>query len=116
MNRITGLAVTAILFYAFPVAVQATFVTGQELQAGLRDWEATTMRNPAAAFAAFGYVVGASDASDEVAWCSPPNISRGQIAKIVLKFLDANPDKLHFAGDGLVNMALKSVWPCKKNP
>lgn len=45
-------------------------------------------------------------------WQSPSNVTRRQILKVVTKWLNDHPEKLHFAAPGLVAAALSEAFPC----
>jgi Rap1a immunity proteins len=44
--------------------------------------------------------------------CPPSNITRSQIVRIVTKFLNDNPAKLHLPYPSLMAAALHQTWPC----
>ena len=46
--------------------------------------------------------------------CPPSAITNGQAAKITVKYLQQNPEKLHLNGTALTIMALQNAYPCKK--
>jgi len=57
-----------------------------------------------------GYIVAIADSS--LKHCSPPESTYGQIALIVKKYLDKNPEKLHFDAHTLIEAALIGAFPC----
>jgi hypothetical protein len=61
-----------------------------------------------------GYVTGVADTLYDISWCSPGNITIGQVLKIVSKYLNNNPQNLHSSAYSLVEQALKEAFPCKK--
>jgi len=63
-----------------------------------------------------GYVVGAHDAAAGSVICSPDNVTQGQVRDVVVRWLEANPDKRHISADRAVMIALGSVWPCANQP
>jgi hypothetical protein len=46
-------------------------------------------------------------------FCPPTTATRDQALRVVVKYLDSNPDKLHELFTGLVIVALREAWPCK---
>ena len=50
---------------------------------------------------------------DELLFCSPDSITPLQTARIVSKFLNDHPEKLHEFGPYLAIEALIKVYPCK---
>lgn len=48
-----------------------------------------------------------------VQFCRPEEVTNGQVFKIVKKWLDDNPDKLHWGGEVIIVKALSQAFPCK---
>jgi hypothetical protein len=46
-------------------------------------------------------------------WCLPERFNWKQLVKIVLKYYDENPEKLHFNYDAQVMKILIRTFPCK---
>ena len=46
-------------------------------------------------------------------YCFPEGVTQGEVYRIVKKWLDSNPDKLHFAAETIIHNALVSSFPCK---
>ncbi len=61
-----------------------------------------------------GYVTGVADATNGLFWCNPGNITYNQEFKVVSKYLNNNPEKLHLKAVDLVVQALTEAFPCKK--
>ncbi|HEV3316803.1 MAG TPA: Rap1a/Tai family immunity protein [Candidatus Angelobacter sp.] len=74
-----------------------------------------------------GYIAGALDSYDE--WraaldygtkypsgniCAPEHIQNEQMMRVVLKYLNDNPAKLHLPASGLVTSAFIRAFPCKQ--
>jgi hypothetical protein len=67
-----------------------------------------------------GYIGGAlddyallvSEGNSKV--CVPVGIPTTQLARIVLKYLNEHPDKLHYHGGELVILALSKSFPCSE--
>jgi len=47
-------------------------------------------------------------------FCLTENSTHGQIVAVVRKYLEANPDKLHFSGASLITEAMWNTFPCYK--
>lgn len=72
----------------------------------------------------FGYVRGISDYVTGTApmskkemevfkSCRPENVDNKQLARIVVNFLESNPQYHHFSITTLIALALKDAFPCK---
>jgi Rap1a immunity proteins len=68
--------------------------------------------------ACVAYAVGIADAMSTgsqiggYAACLQPNITRGQIGEVAIRFLAAHPELRHDAAAGLVARALAETFPC----
>ena len=71
--------------------------------------------------ACLGYIVGIIDSQtilvgwsdlDEPHFCNPDRATAGQLVKVVTKFLNENPEKLHLEAAGAVTYALYEAFPC----
>jgi len=45
--------------------------------------------------------------------CLPATVTNGQASRVVVKYLQDNPEKLHLNGTALVIMAIQKAFPCK---
>lgn len=62
-----------------------------------------------------GVVSGIRDAIDALKIvCVPFNVTNGQATRVVVKYIDARPQRQHEAFTGLVIEALSAAFPCKK--
>ena len=61
-----------------------------------------------------GFVLGVSDINDRKFSCPPQNgtVSDAQMVKVVRKYLEEHPEKLHNTGHLLVGTALYQAFPC----
>lgn len=60
-----------------------------------------------------GLLVGAKDIAKAAGIiCIPDGVTLGQIAQVVLVYLNSNPERLHETASILVVDALVDVWPC----
>ena len=46
-------------------------------------------------------------------YCMPEEVTNGQVLKILKKWLDNNPEKLHWRADSIIHAALLEAFPCK---
>jgi hypothetical protein len=81
-----------------------------------------------AAFYCLGFVQGAMDAdaiwqvgvtkalgakgSPVLLYCAPKDASWPQVIRILMKWLEDNPDKLNFSGYDVINAAMSKAYPC----
>jgi hypothetical protein len=71
----------------------------------------------------FGYISGTLDSYEMAAGrkgftirhCIPEGVTKGQMKKIVMKYLNENPEKLHFTASSLVLTGLREAFPCEYN-
>jgi hypothetical protein len=54
-----------------------------------------------------------SSLSEPIRFCPPSGVSINQAARVIMKFLDAKPEKLHEDFRGLAIEALRGAWPCR---
>lgn len=70
-----------------------------------------------------GYIIAIADVSNcskdvggkyvgGFSWQPPEGVTIGQLEKVVAKWLNNHPEKLHFGASGLVADALKTAFPC----
>ena len=71
-----------------------------------------------------GYVAGVTDSdamwkavegktSKSIQYCMPEAVTNGQILRIIKKWLDDNPEKLHWRADLIIHIKLVEAIPCK---
>jgi len=90
----------------------AGFFDGNKL---LEDCESS---NAIESVACIVYIAGVSDASQEKTWdglsyCTPDNAAIKQYMKIVTKYLNEYPERLHYSAYTLVQSALLEAFPCE---
>ncbi|WP_420920896.1 Rap1a/Tai family immunity protein [Aeromonas veronii] len=61
-----------------------------------------------------GYVIGVHDAFDSVLFCTPENVTAGQVTAVISKYMKANPELWNQPADAIIVEALKKAFPCKK--
>ena len=51
--------------------------------------------------------------TDKLRVCIPDSVTAGQVGRVVVKYLENNPGKLHQDFTILSLIALRTEWPCK---
>ncbi len=95
----------------------ADFINGNTLAKEMVEYEKSDNDNSTSMYSVgkyHGYITGVGDATAGIIWCPTGNVTIGQVLKIVSKYLNNNPEKLHLEASGLVEEALKNAFPCKK--
>ena len=64
---------------------------------------------------ALGFIQGVYDVYVSVTFCSPNNVTVGQVSDMVRSYFDNNPSIRHKTAESLINQALKQAWPCANN-
>ena len=64
-------------------------------------------------FSAWKQIEGKSTVPGVRGMCVPDSVSTGQAAKVVMKWLDEHPEKLHFNGETVILMSCREAFPCK---
>lgn len=68
-----------------------------------------------------GYIVGMADYEDQLQdwsildepiFCTPDGVTVGQLKKVVIKYLDERPERLHLTASSLTANALRTAFPC----
>lgn len=62
------------------------------------------------------FLLAGSRLAPEYRYCVPQRANLGQGVRVVIKYLEANPERLHEDFRILVMDAFKSAWPCKSRP
>ncbi len=106
-----------ILLLMLMFAVDAYAYTGNDLNIGSLEFEKYERGQEYDSYQIaeyFGYLEGVKDVLHGIAFCLPIHSTNGQYYKIVAKYLNNNPDKLHLSAFELVANALAEAFPCKK--
>jgi len=110
MNTVrAAVAGCVLVLSAVTVCAQASFLSGHVLKERLADAHDSSSRGMAV-----GYIAGVYDTSSGVLICSPTEVTTGQLAAIVQKYLADNPQTLHITAHQLVINALSAAFPCRK--
>jgi hypothetical protein len=73
-----------------------------------KNWETSGSFN--AGFC-MGYISGVSQLVDD---CEEENVTRGQVIKVTLKYIDEHPEELDKPASTIVSRALLKAFPCNK--
>jgi len=98
--------IASLLFV--PCMASAEFMSGNSLHSKMTGDFGDKMQ-------ALGFIQGVFDVYVSVTFCSPDNVTAGQVSDIVKRHLDNNPSTRHKTAESLINQALKQVWPCANN-
>ena len=108
----------AILLLALttPVSAQDTTTANQMLPGckGLLDNSMTSGVSVYQQGRCGGYVAGLVYGEGEQEFCSPKGVSIGQAVAIVIKYIEARPERMHEDFGKLAIEALTAAWPCKR--
>ncbi|WP_448952998.1 Rap1a/Tai family immunity protein [Labrys neptuniae] len=118
--RTALLALCCLVATSFLVSAQADYdgPTGKKLYQGCK---ALADRSSGDAFdkgLCAGIITGVSEAvlykniPEQLKLCAPEGVTGSQMAHVVLKWLDAHPEKLNMPLSTLVWLALNEAWPC----
>lgn len=110
MNRFV-LSLVAPIFGLLLVATDAkAMLSGNDLME-----YCTGLEKNSAYGICLGYVSAISDVGQSKIkkdFCVPQNVIRGQLTKVAVKWLEENPDKLHFSANSLVSAGLANAFKC----
>jgi hypothetical protein len=98
--------ISSLLF--IPCMASAEFMTGNNLHGKMTGDFGDKMQ-------ALGFIQGVFDVYVSVTFCSPENVTAGQVSDMVKRYLDNNPSTRHKTAESLINLALKQAWPCANN-
>ena len=107
-----SLGVMAALTVSLPAAAAREFRTGKDVLVGLEGWVSERSTETVRDALAFGYVIGVHDALAGTEVCHGDEVTQGEVARIVLKYMRQNPEVLDRSADRVITAALKAVWPC----
>jgi hypothetical protein len=113
------MAAALALAVAAPSPAVAGYVTGAELSSLCRS-NMGGHGHVLEAAECLGYIVGVADTFDCTEdlhgfhWNHEANVSQVQLVTTVLRWLDANPDKLSYDSASLISAALAEAYPCKQ--
>jgi hypothetical protein len=107
-----------LALFAVPAKSQAEQTTGNYLlvscQLSIRGMEGANFNNQAEAWKdgnCIGLVRGVYSALPTA--CAAPNVTAGQMIRVVVKYLQDHPEKLNLRDVDLIRLALEAAFPCK---
>jgi hypothetical protein len=113
-----------LLALTVPPLARAEFYSGNEILSALEAGAALSGdrgRDFYAAGLGTGFVAGVWDAYTNVQFlfnaplgCPPAGVTLGQVTAIALKYLRANPERLHMTAESLLREAFSQAFPCLK--
>lgn len=128
--KLRNIAAVALLFPTLALAQDG--FSGNRLLAACEQGEilistpdgTPTNANMREASICLGYIVGfrdgieigeqpASGLPGKKLYCEPPNVTHRQVMRVAVKWLRANPQRLHEPGAVLLAFALRDAFPCK---
>jgi hypothetical protein len=103
-----------LIFFLFlallPLQLSAEgFDSGNQLKRYLKG--CTKSSGNSACYVGKGYINGVSDANDRTL-CKPDAVTRDQLLVVVYKWLNENPQDLHYIASYNVKKAISEAWPC----
>jgi Rap1a immunity proteins len=109
-------AVTILLALTMPVSAQDTTTANQMLPGckGLLDNSMTSGVSVYQQGRCGGYVAGLVYGEGGQEFCSPKGVSIGQAVAVVIKYIEAGPERMHEQFGDLAIEALMAAWPCKR--
>ncbi len=111
MGRIAGL-VACCLALAAPARAEY-FETGRDL------YQKCKAAGTASQVFCFGFIIGIADVMEDNSLdgrsaCIPKDATIQQVAEVVIRFLEDNPDIRDFTGESLTVQALSERYPCTR--
>jgi Rap1a immunity proteins len=112
-----AIVAAALTLVSLPV-LGADLQTGNGLAETCKKGDSNDPRGSLSYGVCFGYIVATAEASrcgnNVYGYSSnvPDSASFGQIVKVVRKWLDNHPEKLHLGSTSLVAAALQDAFPC----
>jgi len=96
-----------MVLLAVPMISHAAFMNGNTLLSRMNGDSTDRI-------VAIGYVMGVSDATEDILHCSGKSVTSGQSRDVVKKWLEQNPEYRDMAANYLVIQALADAFPCPK--
>jgi Rap1a immunity proteins len=112
----TRYAVAILLALTMPASAEDTTTANQMLPGckGLLDDRMTSGVSVYQQGRCGGYVASLVYGVGEQEFCSPKGVSIGQAVAVVIKYIEARPERMHEQFGDLALEALKAAWPCKR--
>lgn len=98
-------------------SANAAFYSGNDLVSYYQSYKAFKANNKDVDYVNVNgyamFIAGVHDSLDDTLFCTPENVTTGQINSVVGKYLDENPELWASAASLLVIKALQKAFPCK---
>jgi hypothetical protein len=109
-------AIAILLALTIPASAQDTTTANQMVPGckGLLDDRTTSGVSVYQQGRCGGYVASLVDGGGEQDFCSPKGVSIGEAVAVVIKYIEARPERMHEPFGNLALEALKEAWPCKR--
>ena len=111
MKKIRGLIVCCLTL--FPTIGWPSFFTAEDVAKHCFKTKSSYSEG-----VCLGYIAGTLDSMYKAypqQFHCVPDITLGQAEKVILKYLDDHPEKLHIDGSIIVQQAIKEAFPCQKS-
>jgi Rap1a immunity proteins len=109
-------AVAILLALTMPASAQDTTTANQMLPGckGLLDNSMTSGVSVYQQGRCGGYVASLVYGVGEQEFCSPKGVSIGEAVAVVIKYIEARPERMHEPFHALAIEALTAAWPCQR--
>ena len=105
---IAAFVVGAVIGHCARSAFAVEWVTGNQLVISLKS-EIDREKH-----LALGYIMGVHDAQETVTSCTPPGVTAVQVAAMVIKYSETNPQDMHHSADRVISHILAATFPCEE--
>ena len=96
----------------FALATSAGDVRGQEFWDGNKLLQSMQSTNTNDRMIALGYIMGAVDMGQSVAFCAPGSITAGQAHDMIKQHLENLPAARHLNASSHITYVMRQAWPC----
>jgi hypothetical protein len=112
----TRYAVAILLALTMPASAEDTTTANQMLPGckGLLEDRMTSGVSVYQQGRCGGYVASLVYGVGEQEFCSPKGVSIGQALAVVVKYIEARPERMHESFGLLAVEAMQAAWPCKR--
>jgi len=118
--RLIPLFASALLLASPPALAHEASVEGRYFRTGNALLNECKKENSPSGLFCDGYIAGVADAHRAVShsfrgmtrYCSPEHVTVHELRRVVVRWLQANPEQIHFAASSLVVQALHDAFPC----
>ena len=109
--------IITVLTFQLAVLLSVSVTAGEEdiFESGTSLLAACNMERLSEHWYCAGYVASAWDTqtlSEQICPPKPEGVTKGQLKRVVMAYLEAHPEELHLAGISVVQSALIEAFPC----